>query len=158
MIEPQIAPNTGNIARTCAATETSLHLVAPFGFSLDDADLKRSSVTFLDEVDLWVHPTWRHFREAIARERCYYFSARGTQLMWDVKIPDGSCLVFGNETSGMPERILDKYPDRVFRIPMTGPTRSLNLATAAGIVLYDALRNLGYGRQRVSSDQQQAKA
>jgi tRNA (cytidine/uridine-2'-O-)-methyltransferase len=130
----------------CAATETSLHLVAPLGFSLDDADLRRSSVNFLDEVDLWVHPTWRHFREAIARERCYYFSVRGTRLLWDARIPDGSCLVFGNESVGMPDRILDKHADRVYRIPMTGPVRSLNLATAVGIVLYDVLKSLGYGK------------
>jgi tRNA (cytidine/uridine-2'-O-)-methyltransferase len=96
-------------------------------------------------VDLWVHPTWRHFREAIARERCYYFSAQGSRPIWDARIPDGSCLVFGNETDGMPMRIVDKHPERVFRIPMTGAVRSLNLATAVGIALYDVLKGVGYG-------------
>ncbi len=145
LIEPQIPPNTGNIARLCAATETSLHLIEPLGFSLDDAELRRAGIDYWDAVDVWVHPGWRHFREAIARERCWYFSARGTRSLWDAGIPDGACLVFGNETAGMPPRILEKHPDRVFRIPMPGPVRSLNLATAVGIVLYDALRGL-HGR------------
>ncbi|OGU01782.1 MAG: hypothetical protein A2085_03940, partial [Gemmatimonadetes bacterium GWC2_71_10] len=130
LIEPEIAPNTGNIARLCAATNTSLHLIEPLGFSLDDPEIRRSSVHYIDDVDLWVHASWRHFREAIARERCYYFSAHGTHELWDANLPDGAALVFGNESVGMPQRILDKHPERVYRIPMTGPVRSLNLATA----------------------------
>jgi tRNA (cytidine/uridine-2'-O-)-methyltransferase len=142
LIEPQIPPNTGNIARLCAATETSLHLIEPIGFSLDDADLRRAGVDYWDAVDLWVHPGWRYFREAFARERCWYFSTRGAASLWDARIPDGSCLVFGNETAGLPERIMEKYPERVYRIPMTGPVRSLNLSTAAGIALYHVLADL----------------
>jgi tRNA (cytidine/uridine-2'-O-)-methyltransferase len=152
LIEPQIPPNTGNIARLCAATETALHLIEPLGFALDDAEVKRAGLDYWDEVDLWVHPTWRHFREAIARERCWYFSARGTLSFWDACIPDGSCLVFGNETSGLPERILEKHPERVYRIPMSGPVRSLNLATAAGIVLYDVLKSLQAGSTSTTHD------
>ncbi|MFI5208251.1 MAG: tRNA (cytidine(34)-2'-O)-methyltransferase [Gemmatimonadales bacterium] len=144
MIEPQIPPNTGNIARLCAATETSLHLIEPLGFSLDSAELARSSVHWWDEVDLWVHKGWPYFRQAVGRERCFYFTAKATTSFWDTDIPDGSCLVFGNETDGMPQRILDKHPERCFRIPMHGPVRNLNLATAVGIALYDALRKLGY--------------
>jgi tRNA (cytidine/uridine-2'-O-)-methyltransferase len=106
--------------------------------------LLRSSVKAWDEVDLWIHPGWRYFREAMSRERCFYFSAHGPKVLWEADIPDGSCLVFGNETLGLPERILEKHPDRCFRIPMSGPVRSLNLATAAGIVLYESLRKLGY--------------
>jgi len=142
LIEPQIPPNTGNIARLCAATDTALHLIEPLGFSLDGAELKRAGLDYWDAVDLWVHPTWRHFREAIARERCWYFSARATASLWDARIPDGACLVFGNETQGLPARILEKHPERVYRIPMAGAVRSLNLATAAGIVLYDVLKGL----------------
>lgn len=144
MIEPQIPPNTGNIARLCAATETSLHLIEPLGFSIEDAELKRSSIHWWDEVDLWVHPGWRFFREAIDRDRCYYYSAKATRSFWEADIPDGSCLVFGNETLGMPDRILEKHPERCFKIPMHGQVRNLNLATAVGIALYDALRKLGY--------------
>ncbi len=142
LIEPQIPPNTGNIARLCAATETALHLIEPLGFALDDAELRRAGVDYWDAVDTWIHPTWRHFREAIARERCWYFSAHGERSLWEAEIPDGSCLVFGNESTGLPLRIREKHPERVFRIPMSGPVRSLNLATAAGIALYHALRGL----------------
>jgi tRNA (cytidine/uridine-2'-O-)-methyltransferase len=128
----------------CAATESSLHLIEPLGFSLDDAELVRSSVHGWDEVDLWVHKGWRYFRDAVDRERCWYFSAKATRSLWEAEIPDGSCLVFGNETMGMPDRILEKHPGRCCRIPMHGPVRNLNLATAVGIALYDALRQLGY--------------
>jgi tRNA (cytidine/uridine-2'-O-)-methyltransferase len=93
-------------------------------------------------VDVWVHRSWRHFREAVTRDRCWYFSAHGERSLWEAAVPDGACLVFGNETAGMPERILVKHPERVFRIPMAGPVRSLNLATAVGVVVYDVLKGL----------------
>lgn len=140
LIEPQIPPNTGNIARLCAATDTSLHLIEPLGFAVDDAQLRRAGLDYWPEVDLWVHPHWRAFREAMARERCLYFSANATRSFWEATYLPASCLVFGNETDGLPVRILDKHPDRCFQIPMGGPVRSLNLATAVGIVLYEALR------------------
>ena len=144
LIEPQIPPNTGNIARLCAATGTSLHLIEPLGFSLDDHDLKRAGLDYWDAVDWWVHPTWRHFRDVVAPERCLYFSAHGERPFWDAPFADRRCLVFGNETDGMPLRIREKHPDRVFRIPMTDAVRSLNLATAVGIVLYEAVHQLGF--------------
>lgn len=142
LIEPRIPPNTGNIARLCAATDTALHLIQPLGFELDDAQLKRAGLDYWDAVDLWIHDGWRSFRDAISRERCLYFSANATRSYWTAPIEPNSVLVFGNETDGMPERILDKHPERCFRIPMTGAVRSLNLSTAAGIVLYEALRRL----------------
>jgi tRNA (cytidine/uridine-2'-O-)-methyltransferase len=140
LLEPQIPPNTGNIARLCAATESSLHLVEPLGFSVSDADLKRAGLDYWEYVDLWIHPHWRAFREAMSRERCLYFSANATMPYWDAPYQPNSCLVFGNETMGMPDRILEKYPDRCYTIPMSGKVRSLNLSTAAGIVLYEAIR------------------
>ena len=143
LVEPEIPPNTGNIARLCAATGTALHLIEPLGFSLDDRDLRRAGLDYWDTVDVWVHPGWRHFREAVSRERCLYFSAHGTRAFWDAPFTDGCCLVFGNEGAGLPERIRLKYPDRVFRIPMVPAVRSLNLATAVGIVLYAAVRRVG---------------
>jgi len=106
--------------------------------------VRRSSVHAIDDVDLWVHPSWRHFRDAISRDRCYYFSANAGLSLWDAEVPDGSVLVFGNEDLGMPERILEKHPERSYRIPMGGGARSLNLATAVGIVLYDTLKKHGY--------------
>ena len=143
LIEPQIPPNTGNIARLCAATDTTLHLIEPLGFSLTDPRLERAGVDYWESVDLWLHPHWRAFRAAVARDRCLYFSAHGTQSYLDAPFTPNSVLLFGNETLGMPERIREKYPERLFRIPMGPAVRSLNLATAAGIVLYEAIRRLG---------------
>ncbi len=141
LIEPEIPPNTGNIARLCAATGTSLHLIEPLGFSIDDADVRRAGLDYWDDVDLWVHPDWYTFRDAISRERCLYFSANAVRPYWEAQFQPTSCLVFGSETRGMPARILEKHPERCFQIPMPeAKVRSLNLATAAGIVLYEALR------------------
>jgi tRNA (cytidine/uridine-2'-O-)-methyltransferase len=142
LIEPLIPPNTGNIARLCVAADASLHLIEPLGFSIDDRDLKRAGLDYWQHLDLWVHPHWRAFREAMARERCYYLSSKATNSLWDARFEPNACLVFGNETAGMPERILEKHPERCFRIPMVGPVRNLNLATAAGIALYEALRQV----------------
>jgi tRNA (cytidine/uridine-2'-O-)-methyltransferase len=143
LIEPQIPPNTGNVARLCAATDTSLHLIGPLGFSLEDDQLKRAGLDYWGHVDLWVHPGWRDFRTAVARARCLYFSAHGTQSYLEAPYADNSVLVFGNESVGLPERVREKHPERVYRIPMVQTIRSLNLATAVGIVLYEALRHLG---------------
>ena len=142
LVAPQIPPNTGNIARLCAATGTTLHLVEPLGFAIDDQALKRAGLDYWDAVDLWVHADWAAFREVISAERCLYFSARATPDYWDAPYQDRCCLVFGSETDGLPEAIREADPDRFYRIPMTGPVRSLNLATAAGIVLYEAVRQL----------------
>lgn len=143
LIEPRIPPNTGNIARLCAATDTPLHLIEPLGFSLDEREVRRAGLDYWDRVDLWVHPGWRMFREAIARDRCLYFSANATRDYRDAPFRANSCLVFGNETDGLPARILEKHPDRCFRIPMPGDVRSLNLANAVSVVLYEGLRRLG---------------
>ncbi len=142
LIEPQIPPNTGNIGRLCAATDSSLHLIEPLGFSLDDDQLKRAGLDYWNDVDLWIHPSWREFREAVSRDRCLYFSAHGRQSYLSAPFATNSALVFGNETLGLPERIREKHPDRVYRIPMRPAVRSLNLATAVGIVLYEALRRV----------------
>jgi tRNA (cytidine/uridine-2'-O-)-methyltransferase len=142
LIQPQIPPNTGNIARLCAATDTALHLIGPLGFSLDDDEVRRAGLDYWDEVDVWVHPVWGAFRDAVARERCLYFSAHGRQSYLLAPYATNSVLVFGNETEGMPERIREKHPDRVYRIPMRTSVRNLNLATAVGIVVYEAIRQL----------------
>jgi tRNA (cytidine/uridine-2'-O-)-methyltransferase len=143
LIEPQIPPNTGNIARLCAATGTTLHLIEPLGFSLEDDQLQRAGLDYWNEVDLWVHPHWHGFRDAVARDRCLYFSSHGHRQYVDAPYAANSVLVFGNETVGMPERIREKHPERVYRIPMLAAVRSLNLATAAAVVLYEAARQLG---------------
>jgi tRNA (cytidine/uridine-2'-O-)-methyltransferase len=143
LIQPKIPPNTGNIARLCAATDTPLHLIGPLGFSISEREVKRAGLDYWDKVDLWVHPDWFTFRDAITRERCLYFSANAEHDYRRAPFRDRSVLVFGNETEGMPTRILEKYPSRCFRIPMPGEVRSLNLGNAVSIVLYEALRQLG---------------
>jgi tRNA (cytidine/uridine-2'-O-)-methyltransferase len=143
LIQPQIPPNTGNIARLCAATDTPLHLIEPLGFSIDDAQVRRAGLDYWDRVDLWIHPDWFAFRDAMNRSRCLYFSAKAQQSYLKAPYRHNSCLVFGSETEGMPLRILEKHPEQCFRIPMSGPVRSLNLANAVSIVLYEALRQTG---------------
>lgn len=143
LIQPQIPPNTGNIARLCVATDSPLHLVEPLGFSLDAREVRRAGLDYWDQLDLWVHPDWFAFRDAISRDRCLYFSANAEHDYRRASIPDRSVLVFGSETDGMPTRILEKHPERCFRIPMPGAVRSLNLANAVSVVLYEGLRQLG---------------
>jgi tRNA (cytidine/uridine-2'-O-)-methyltransferase len=143
LIQPKIPPNTGNIARLCAATDTPLHLIGPLGFSIDAREVKRAGLDYWDKVDLWVHPDWFAFRDAIGRDRCLYFSANAENDYRRAPFRDRGVLVFGNETEGMPARILEKHPRRCFRIPMPGEVRSLNLANAVSVVLYEALRQLG---------------
>lgn len=138
LIQPQIPPNTGNIARLCAATDTPLHLIEPLGFSIDDREVRRAGLDYWKDVDLWVHPDWFTFRDAIARHRCLYFSANATRDYREAPFRGNSVLVFGSETEGMPARILEKHPEQCFRIPMEGTVRSLNLANAVSIVLYEA--------------------
>ena len=145
LIQPQIPPNTGNIARLCAATDTPLHVIAPLGFSIEPREVTRAGLDYGDTVDLWVHPDWFAFRDAISRSRCLYFSANAHLDYRGAPYRDRAVLVFGSETEGMPTRILEKHPDRCFRIPMPGDIRSLNLANAVSVVLYEALRQLGVG-------------
>lgn len=146
LIEPRIPPNTGNIARLCAATDTPLHLIEPLGFSIGAREVKRAGLDYWDKVDLWVHSNWFAFRDAISRERCLYFSANATRDYREAPIVKNSVLVFGNETDGLPARILEKHPDRCFRIPMAGDIRSLNLANAVSVALYHALDAVGQPR------------
>ena len=143
LIQPQIPPNTGNIARLCAATDSPLHLIEPLGFSLDAREVRRAGLDYWDKTDLWLHSDWYAFRDAISRDRCLYFSANAERDYRRAPYQDLCVLVFGSETEGMPARILEKHPERCFRIPMSGEVRSLNLANAVSVVLYEGLRQLG---------------
>ena len=121
LIQPQIPPNTGNIARLCAATDTPLHLIEPARFLARRRGRKRAGLDYWDKTDLWVHADWFAFRDAISRDRCLYFSANAEQRLPRGAVPGpNSVLVFGSETEGMPARILEKHPERCFRIPMSG--------------------------------------
>lgn len=143
LVEPEIPPNTGNIARLCAATGTVLHLVEPLGFKITDAALRRAGLDYWDSVDIRSHPNFEAFLERERPIRFFLFSTGGPRCFWEVTYRPGDYLVFGCETRGLPDALLARYPDRVLGIPIRSiHVRSLNLSTAAGIVLYEALRQV----------------
>ena len=140
LVEPEIPPNTGNVGRLCLATQSTLHLVKPLGFSLEDRQLKRAGLDYWDEVD--VRP-WDSFddlqRAQTSNTRYFFLTTKTERAYYDVQFRRGDFLVFGRETKGLPENLLAANIDNCITIPMHG-TRSLNLATAVGIVLYEAVR------------------
>lgn len=141
--EPEIPPNTGNIARLCAATGATLHLIGRLGFQLDDRSLRRAGVHYWSEVDVRLHATFAAFEAARASAPLYCLSAHAERSYTQVAYADGDYLLFGNESGGLPPEILARYADCAVAIPMpAGRVRNLNLATAVGIVLYEALRQL----------------
>lgn len=144
LFQPEIPPNTGNIARTCAASGTVLHLIHPLGFKLDEKHLKRAGLDYWQEVTIHEHADWTAFQEACWGANCYYFSTKGQRLYTDVKYREGDMLVFGPETRGLPEEILKTAGDRALRIPMRPGLRSLNLANTVALVLYEALRQIDF--------------
>jgi tRNA (cytidine/uridine-2'-O-)-methyltransferase len=144
LVEPQIPPNTGNVARLCAATGCALHLVEPLGFSIEDRELKRAGLDYWDAVDLTVHPSLDAFLAAWRRP-LWLLTTRAGRSYAEVEFAFGDALVFGKETAGLPAALLDAHPERALRIPMRGrAVRSLNLSTAAGIVAYAALARLRF--------------
>ncbi|MEI6872981.1 MAG: tRNA (uridine(34)/cytosine(34)/5-carboxymethylaminomethyluridine(34)-2'-O)-methyltransferase TrmL [Verrucomicrobiota bacterium] len=141
LVEPEIPPNTGNIGRLCLATGSVLHLVEPLGFSLDDRLLKRAGLDYWAQVQVRRWPSWAAFIAAKSDiGRLWFATTKTTRLYWDVRFEDGDYLVFGRETRGLPVTLLEKHPENCLTIPMAEETRSLNLATAVGIVLYEAVR------------------
>jgi tRNA (cytidine/uridine-2'-O-)-methyltransferase len=144
LLHPQIAPNTGNIARSCVATGTHLHLIRPMGFVLSDRNLRRSAMDYWERLKLTVHDDDAAFFGAVRATGggLWLFSSRGDRSVWDARFNDGDWLVFGSETAGIPENLLAAHPDRCLRIPQIAGERCLNLATAAGAALYEALRQI----------------
>jgi tRNA (cytidine/uridine-2'-O-)-methyltransferase len=147
LVEPEIPPNTGNIARLTAATRSPLHLVGPLGFRIDAHAVRRAGVDYWHLVDLRQHPDFDHFLRAFREEsrdgKLHLFSATGTKSYLSAAFAKGDALVFGRESVGLPEHLLSAYEDRVVAIPTMGAVRSLNLANAVGIALYEALRGVG---------------
>jgi len=140
LVEPEIAQNTGNIGRLCLATQSTLHLVKPLGFSLDDRQLKRAGLDYWDEVDVRLWNSFNDLQRAQSSETRYFFlTTKAERAYYDVKFYEGDFLVFGRETKGLPESLLAANIDNWITIPMYG-TRSLNLATAVAIVLFEAVR------------------
>ena len=143
LVHPQIPPNTGNISRLCAATGSELHLVQPLGFRITDADVRRAGLDYWDSVRLTVHDDLPAFERACLGGRYHLFSTGGTRSLYDTDFQPGDTLVFGSETEGLPQDLLDRHPDRIVGIPiLTAHVRSLNLSTSAGIALYEALRQI----------------
>jgi tRNA (cytidine/uridine-2'-O-)-methyltransferase len=144
LIEPEIPPNTGNIARLCAATGAVLHLVGKLGFSLDDRYLKRAGLDYWEYVSLQRWPDIESLQEVAVGGRFFYLSTKVNRSYLDAGFQPGDFIVFGKETKGLPEELLNANLDTSFTIPMpSGKVRSLNLSTSAGIVLYEALRQSG---------------
>ena len=145
LVEPEIPPNTGNIARLCAATFTPLHIVGATGFRMDDRTLKRAGLDYWDEVELHRHIDLERLYQALPGSRFLYFTTKSDRPYTGWTFKYGDCLVFGRETRGLPEDVLKANADRCLTIPMPNPNvRSLNLANSAGIVLYEAYRQLGF--------------
>lgn len=144
LLEPEIPPNTGSIARLCAATLSPLHLIEPLGFKIDDKHLKRAGLDYWEFVDLRVHRSWEEFLKTTAGKKLLYFSKRAEKSYPMAPYRESEYLVFGPETRGLPQALLDANSDSCFRIPMMSKdVRSLNLSNAVSIVLYEGLRQLG---------------
>ncbi len=144
LVEPEIPQNTGNIARTCAATGAALHLVRPMGFEPDDKKLKRAGLDYWHLLDITYYDDLNDFFEKTKGGKYFFFSTKGTHRHSDIEYPDNCYLVFGKETRGLPEHLLMQYPDQTLRIPMMDEARSLNLSNSAAIAVYEVLRQWDY--------------
>lgn len=144
LIEPQIPQNTGNIARTCAATGARLHLVGPMGFVIDNKKLKRAGLDYWELLDITYYQSTEEFFEKNRGATCFYFTTKAHFTHSDVQYPDGCFLLFGREDAGLSEQLLYENEDFCVRIPMLAEARSLNLSNSVAIAAYEALRQWGY--------------
>lgn len=144
LVTPEIPGNTGNIGRLCAGANMWLHLIEPLAFELDNKYLKRAGLDYWPHVRLCIHPNFESFAARFPRERLHFLSKKATRSYSDVEYATGAVLVFGCETKGLPDSILQTYEDRTLRIPTTDKVRSLNLSNAASIVTYEALRQMAF--------------
>lgn len=146
LLEPEIPPNTGNVARLCAATHTTLHLIEPFGFKLDDTQLKRAGMDYWQQVRWHRWRNWRTFTDQLpARARLWFIESGGPRRYSEAQFASNDYLVFGRETAGLPKSLLEANRDQWLRIPMFNPqARSLNLSNCAALVLFEALRQQGF--------------
>jgi tRNA (cytidine/uridine-2'-O-)-methyltransferase len=146
LVEPEIPPNTGNVARLCAATRTTLHLIDPLGFKLDDTQLKRAGMDYWRHVEWHRWANWRAFEQKLpARARLWSIESGGPRLYTEVKFAADDYLVFGRETAGLPRQLLAEHAAQWLRIPMFNPqSRSLNLSNCVALVLFEALRQQGF--------------
>jgi len=146
LVEPEIPPNTGNVARLCAATKTRLYLIEPLGFKLEDAQLKRAGMDYWQHVQWQRWPNWTEFSNALPpNSRLWFVEDGGSTVYSDARFQPEDFLVFGRETAGLPRTLLEQHADRWLRIPMLNPqARSLNLSNCVALVLFEALRQQGF--------------
>lgn len=146
LVEPEIPPNTGNVARLCAATKTALHLIEPFGFKLNDAQLKRAGMDYWRHVEWHRWPDWKTFEQKLPMNaRLWFIESKGPRLYTEAKFSPDDYLVFGRETAGLPRVLLEQNRERWLRIPMfSEKSRSLNLSNCAALVLFEALRQQSF--------------
>ena len=146
LLEPEIPPNTGNVARLCAATKSTLHLIEPFGFKLDDAQLKRAGMDYWQHAEWHRWPNWAAFAQGLPPgARFWLVESKGPRLYTEASFAPDDCLVFGRETAGLPKKLLRDNPDHWLRIPMFHTeARSLNLSNCVALVLFEALRQQGF--------------
>lgn len=150
LCEPEIPQNTGNIARTCAATGASLHLIRPLGFEIDNAKLKRAGLDYWDKLDITFYDGLDDFYAKNPDITVYYFSTKAKHKYSDIDYPDDAWIMFGKETRGLPEELLFANPDTCVRIPMRDQLRSLNLSNSVAIAVYEILRQRDFeGMQEV---------
>jgi tRNA (cytidine/uridine-2'-O-)-methyltransferase len=142
LVRPQIPPNTGQIARLCVAAGAELHLVRPMGFVLSDRQLKRAAMDYWSRLKLTIHDDLDAFWKLVGNERIWMFSSAGERSFWDVNYSPGDWLVFGNETQGLPDAMLERQPEDVLRIPQVTGERCLNLSSAVALGLYEAIRQM----------------
>lgn len=143
LYEPEIPGNTGNIARSCVATESTLHLVGRLGFSLTDKYLKRAGLDYWPHLQIKIHDDWDRFLKTVADpQRIFFYEKDAPKNFWDIQHQSDDYLVFGAETRGFPEFLQQRYANQFYRIPMSGPVRSLNLASTVAVGLYEAIRQL----------------
>ena len=144
LVEPEIPQNTGNVARTCACTGAALHLVKPMMFKIDDAHLKRAGLDYWSKLDVTVHESLADFMEYAKGKPMLFASSKGAKCYTDAKYPDGCFILFGKETKGLPESLLEERYDDCIRIPMRDTLRCLNLSNSVAVVIYEALRQTGF--------------
>jgi tRNA (cytidine/uridine-2'-O-)-methyltransferase len=149
LLEPEIPPNTGNVARLCAATKSVLHLIEPFGFKLDDAQLKRAGMDYWRHVEWHRWKNWQSFAEKLpADARLWFVESGGGKIYSEVKFSPDDFLIFGRETAGLPRQLLENHKENCLRIPMfNAQSRSLNLSNCVALVLFEALRQQGFPKE-----------
>lgn len=147
LVEPQIPPNTGNIGRLCVALESTLHLIHPLGFSTDESALKRAGLDYWQHLDVKEWENLEHFWENHPiNERHFFLTTKARHLYWEAEFQPNDYFYFGREDAGLSEKLLQTYPKQILKIPQSDKVRSINQATAVGIVLYEAKRQVSTGK------------